>query len=203
MSESEIKQILLPSCHSGKQESRKCKVEPNKIPKKRKVTDEKKWSHSSTLLKNTEQTMAILHNILHKPPVEILQGGSDGNATVSCSCPMEKLVLSQIASKIASYRCQDIEKDILDKDLFVNVTGVVRLLYECGLKCHFCSEDMQLLYEYVREPKQWSLDRIDNSVGHNSDNVYAACLSCNLRRKTIHHDRFFFTKQVRWVKSGI
>jgi hypothetical protein len=61
---------------------------------------------------------------------------------------------------------------------------------------------MKILYEHVREPKQWSLERIDNDYGHNKNNVEIACLSCNLRRKTMYHERFIFTKQLNIVKNG-
>jgi len=48
----------------------------------------------------------------------------------------------------------------------------------------------------VREQCQWSLDRIDNNYGHNYDNLFVTCLSCNLRRKTMYHERYEFTKQL-------
>ena len=35
---------------------------------------------------------------------------------------------------------------------------------------------MFILYENVREPKQWSVDRINNDLGHNIDNFVLACL---------------------------
>lgn len=170
---------------NGKKEIDKS-LQDAKIPKKRKVTVEKKWQHSTTLLHHTENSLQVLRWLLSSTADEWL--------------PIHKLVFSQISAKITSYRSQDIEKSLFDETLFVNATGVVELLILSEMKCHFCGDIMQLLYEYVREPKQWSLDRIDNALGHNRDNVYATCLSCNLRRKTIHHDRFYFTKQVRWEK---
>lgn len=40
---------------------------------------------------------------------------------------------------------------------------------------------MMLLYKLVREPKQWTLDRIDNEYGHCVDNIVLSCLECNLK----------------------
>lgn len=53
----------------------------------------------------------------------------------------------------------------------------------------------------LEKPKQWTLDRIDNDIGHYSDNVVIACLSCNLHRKTMYHERFLFTKQLNIIKK--
>jgi len=53
-----------------------------------------------------------------------------------------------------------------------------------------------VLYKSVREPKQWSVERINNDYGHNKNNVTIACLSCNLSRRTMYHERYRFTKQL-------
>ena len=63
-------------------------------------------------------------------------------------------------------------------------------------KCKECTKR----YSDVREKLQWTLDRIDNKQGHNSDNVLIACLACNLKRKNCNKDSFLFTKQLTIVK---
>ena len=76
------------------------------------------------------------------------------------------------------------------------------MLQETNLKCHYCSCETYLLYELVREMKQWSLDRIDNNVGHNRDNLVIACLECNLKRRRTNKDSFMFTKNLKIVREG-
>jgi len=61
---------------------------------------------------------------------------------------------------------------------------------------------MLILYEIVRESLQWTLDRIDNAVGHNKNNVLIACLHCNLKRRKQSKDAFLFTKQLQIVKKS-
>jgi 5-methylcytosine-specific restriction endonuclease McrA len=68
------------------------------------------------------------------------------------------------------------------------------------MECFYCNQKVQIIYENVREPKQWSLERIDNEYGHNNTNVVIACLHCNLKRKTMYHERFLFTKQMQIIK---
>ena len=53
-----------------------------------------------------------------------------------------------------------------------------------------------------REMKQWSVDRIDNNKGHNSDNFHIACLKCNLTRRRQNDDKFLYTKQLHIVKHN-
>ena len=107
-----------------------------------------------------------------------------------------------IKTKIAGYKAQDMTKTLYDPALFISYDQTVASLVKSDLQCFYCRCQVQLFYEYVREPKQWSLERIDNARGHNTDNVEIACLECNLRRKTMYHERFVFTKQAIIVKHG-
>ena len=123
-------------------------------------------------------------------------------------CPVEtqldelrsKRMSSFIKAKLSGYKSQDIKKGLFDEAKFIDVDATMNLIEACGAKCFYCREPVVLLYEQVREPKQWTLDRIDNSFGHNADNVEVSCLSCNLRRKTMYHERYVFTKQLTIVK---
>jgi hypothetical protein len=109
----------------------------------------------------------------------------------------------QIQNKVSSYKMQDIQKHKYDDDKFVDLNFVIQLLHEKSLKCFYCKESVYLFYNFVRENKQWTLERIDNGVGHNKDNVEIACLLCNLRRRTMYHERYVFTKQMmNVVKLG-
>ncbi len=49
------------------------------------------------------------------------------------------------------------------------------------------------------ENLQKKIERIDNKIGHAIDNVEIACLSCNLRRRTMHHERYLLTKNIQTV----
>jgi len=111
------------------------------------------------------------------------------------------LLKQQIQQKIYGYRGQDIEKNILDLEQFVDFDKVLDLLKKSNFLCYYCREKVHILYENVREPKQWTLDRIDNKHGHNKTNLLIACLTCNLRRRTMHTERYVFTKQLNIIKT--
>uniref|UniRef100_A0A6C0HX73 Uncharacterized protein n=1 Tax=viral metagenome TaxID=1070528 RepID=A0A6C0HX73_9ZZZZ len=110
-------------------------------------------------------------------------------------------IKSLIDKKISSYKQQDIEKDKYDVDKFVTFDNVIGKMNESGLNCYYCSCKMFLLYEIVREMKQWTLDRVDNDLGHNNDNVIISCLECNLKRRRTNKDSFLFTKNLTIVKN--
>jgi hypothetical protein len=110
------------------------------------------------------------------------------------------MIVSHIKVKICSYKQQDILKGKLLEEEFVNFNDVIDLLHSSQMKCHYCSCETYLLYEVVRENKQWSLDRINNEIGHNRNNLLIACLECNLKRRRTNKDAFFFTKNLQIVR---
>jgi len=111
-----------------------------------------------------------------------------------------KIVLQQINKKIYGYKQQDIIKKLLDNDKFITLESIINKMIECELKCYYCACEMNVLYDISREMKQWSVDRINNDLGHNIDNYYLACLECNLKRRRRSDDKFLFTKQMKLVK---
>ena len=135
----------------------------------------------------------------------VLQGGQNclQGGTPSVLTEVHEEIRRQINYKINSYKGQDVKKGLLLETDFVNYEYVLNLLIEKQLKCFYCLEDVLLLYNYVRENKQWTLERIDNKIGHNRGNVEIACLQCNLRRRTMYHERYVFTKQLCVIKMDV
>jgi hypothetical protein len=106
----------------------------------------------------------------------------------------------QVCAKISGYKSQDMKKCIYDDAKFVRFDDVVALMAERKMSCFYCKKQALLFYEYSRDCNQWTLERIDNTRGHNVDNVEIACLNCNLRRRTMYHERYVFTKQMGTVR---
>ena len=125
---------------------------------------------------------------------------ANANANVNANAKHIAMITSHIKHKISSYKQQDILKGkFLVKD-FVSFKEVIDLLNESNMKCHYCACETYLLYEIVRENKQWSLDRINNDIGHNRNNLLIACLECNLKRRRTNKDAFMFTKNLKIVR---
>ena len=110
-------------------------------------------------------------------------------------------LISHIKNKLCNYKQQDIIKKKLNEEQFVSFEETIYLLRMSSLKCCYCSSEVYILYERVREMKQWSLDRVDNNIGHNSGNVVISCLECNLKRRRTNKDAFMFTKNMVIIKE--
>ena len=112
-----------------------------------------------------------------------------------------QIVINQLDVKLVGYKQQDIIKKRYNEEHFVKLSDVTSMLNDCSLNCHYCRNKTFILYDLVRETKQWTLDRIDNDLGHNLGNVVIACLECNLKRRRTNKDNFLFTKQLNIIKS--
>ena len=112
-----------------------------------------------------------------------------------------KIMSKQIEKKISSYKQQDIDKKVLNNEKIINLKCIIDKLIETEIKCYYCKSKMFVLYENVREPKQWTVDRINNDLGHNIDNYVLACLDCNLKRRCKSADKFLFTKQLNIIRK--
>jgi hypothetical protein len=106
-----------------------------------------------------------------------------------------------LEQKVAGYKNQDIRKNVYDKEKLVNIKDVISKLISCSLKCLYCDKHVKVLYRMVRDPLQWTLDRIDNDLTHDVSNTVISCLSCNLKRRTTNKDKFIFSQNIKIVKA--
>lgn len=114
---------------------------------------------------------------------------------------ISKIVCKQIQQKISGYKQQDILKKRYDENQFLTFVSVIEKMIECKLQCRYCKTEIYVLYDISREMKQWSVDRIDNNLGHNITNFHLTCLECNLNKKTRSDEKYLFTKQLNIVKT--
>lgn len=113
--------------------------------------------------------------------------------------PHYNIVRNFLRQKCSGYRSQDLRKDRYCTVSFMYFDHIVSLLLN-DLTCFYCKESVLIVYENSRDPQQWTLERIDNSIGHNCGNCVVACLKCNIRRRTMYYERYRMTKQMRVIK---
>ena len=160
------------------------------IPKekqKRSISKTEKWE---TIIKNNDSEIGI--NILETLLLE------DINNQLSS---LSKLIRNEINKKISGYKNQDKEKKLYNSETFIDFLYIINKMIHSQLKCYYCKENMKIIYENIRDPKQWTVERIDNKFGHNKGNIELSCLICNLRRKTMYHERYILTKQLQNIKK--
>jgi hypothetical protein len=205
MKESEMtkKPCNTSSKKANKTNHGKMEVELEKEKSKRVITNTKQWNFLESDLEPMNQLNLI------KQIMELVKGIGQDSSGQDCSSEsfdtnlQHKIVFikQQISNKIYGYRNQDLLKSKYDESKFVDFAKILEMMLVNDLKCYYCNNPVLVLYEYVREPKQWTVERIDNKFGHNKDNIEIACLNCNLHRRTMHHERYLFTKNLNIIKA--
>jgi len=111
-------------------------------------------------------------------------------------------MIKHIEAKINSYKQQDKIKDVFDNTRVVKINTVVKHILQCNMKCFYCHNEVLILYKQSRDLKQWTIDRIDNDLGHTNDNYVVACLDCNLKRRCQNINKFNYTKNLLIIKKN-
>lgn len=99
---------------------------------------------------------------------------------------------ASIRKKVRGYEKQDASKDRVVEDN-VRCIDVARALAESELLCRYCGERVTLGLERAareRDPRQWTLDRVENHVAHTAANVVVCCLKCNLIKRRRDTEKF-------------
>ena len=117
--------------------------------------------------------------------------------TFEGKCEIEKA----LKKKLQSYKSQDQRRQRYLSSNFITMEELKEKLVVSKLKCHYCFQQLVIIYNNVREGSQWTLDRIDNDLEHTAINTVIACLKCNIQRGRICKKKFLFTKQLRLIKK--
>lgn len=161
---------------------------------KRVVVNTKRWKFAVDELSPSYQPKIV--NSLYKYSQETANQLIRAT-TESLNLAHIKFINQQINTKINGYKTQDLKKNLYSPAEFITYTDVINKLHECEDVCFYCKCPMLVLYENVRDPNQWTVERIDNKKGHIRGNFELSCLSCNIRRRTIHFERYILTKRLK------
>ena len=152
----------------------------------KKRVESEKWTFSEEHYKYENQ-LKMINDIL--------------NNNLNYTNEVSKIAIQEVNKKMYSYKQQDILKKRFDETNFLTFESIINKMNECELKCRYCTKEMNVLYDISREMTQWSVDRINNDLGHNIGNFHLACLECNLKRRRRTDEKFLFTKQLNIIKQ--
>ena len=95
----------------------------------------------------------------------------------------ESDLIARIEAKIAGHREADLKtgRSWAESD-YVDVPTVLALLKEQRNRCCVCHEHLLPAWTKPKEPRQFSIDRLDNDLAHVKSNVRMACLRCNVSK---------------------
>lgn len=169
--------IILPTPPTPTSVTKNNTKKIEKEPIKRLITTTPKWTFSQMDLHENNQ----IHHL--------------------CDPMKQPFIYQQIRNKLSSYRSQDIDKNLFIPSQIMDVSGVLHKIEAAKGLCFYCKSPVYILYDNVREPKQWTLERLNNKQGHIFENVEIACLSCNLRRRTMKYEKYIMTKEIKIVRK--
>jgi len=87
-----------------------------------------------------------------------------------------KLIITRFMS---SSKLSDKRHNLLDIANFIDRDFCKLLIEECNGKCCYCECEL----EYIHNCNNMiTIERIDNTIGHNKSNVKIACFHCNVSR---------------------
>ena len=167
----------------------------------------------SLIMDHTRQVQLI--NMLYIKYESILMGKAAGSILHDTVDYILSSIQENIKTKVQGYKQQDIKKFCnpsqsssitkLSKEYIteniISAHDAVELLVSNRLKCSYCKESCYVIYKSQYDKKQWSLDRIDNSIGHSVCNLVISCLECNIKRGTMNKERFEKGKNIRIVRK--
>lgn len=156
------------------------------IPKQRKVHNKNQMSFDITSELTAELAIARLY-VMYIREIFSLDELNQ----------LELHMHKEVAAKVRGYVYQDtLKKFIREIGDHISVINVLEKLIYNRFTCHYCENKLLVLYQNVRDPLQWTMDRLDNKLGHTNDNCILSCLGCNISRRDINSAGFKYTKQL-------
>jgi hypothetical protein len=86
---------------------------------------------------------------------------------------------SIIQSKINAYDLNDYRKG---RECNIRVKDVLKLHKKQNGKCHWCDIEYKTTNYGLNDLNQFSVDRLDNKIGHVRGNCVLTCWNCNYQR---------------------
>jgi len=174
----------------------------NNVLQIKNLVNERERKHEKIIKKRvkTENWSFLDETFVYSEQIKIINDISNNN--FRSIDEKTRIAIQEIHKKISGYKQQDKIKKKFDETKFLTYESIIIKMIESELKCRYCLKEMFVLYDISRESRQWSVDRIDNDLGHNIDNYHLACLECNLKRRRRTDEKFLFTKQLNIIKQG-
>lgn len=84
-----------------------------------------------------------------------------------------------LVHKLSSLRTIDEKKG---REFNISKDYVNKMIEDANKMCKWCNCECKLTHYENRDLEQWSIDRIDNNIGHIEGNIVLSCLRCNYKR---------------------
>lgn len=156
------------------------------------ITDTKIVDTNKKNDKKIKKNMIVLDKKNHEEYINMIYLNKDFND--------KKKIISHLKSKLNGYKTQDVKKNRYDKNKNITYDELIEKIVISKLLCYYCRCKCLLISNEKRDGLQWTLDRINNDIGHFNNNVVISCLSCNLQKRRRNDEHFKFLKQMKIIK---
>lgn len=121
------------------------------------------------------------------------------NIYADISFQYNDLFYKEIKKKINGYKSQDKKKFIHDDYNNINLISfddIIEKLVASKLSCYYCSSKIFVIYKFIRDDNQFTLDRLNNSDIHTNNNTVVSCYKCNIKRRNQNSTLFKLSKNL-------
>ena len=132
------------------------------------IDDYLQWSNLAYLALSRVEHLSQLQRVVC-PPEE----GSEGTGTLT-----EQQLRKVIQRKLVAYQRQDAAKGLRFN---LKVDHTLELKEAQSNRCAACNIELLWVYQ-PKDTQQFSVDRLENTMGHIRDNTRRTCLECNRKR---------------------
>jgi hypothetical protein len=205
-------EVLVADCHSLKNISingtknrymmKKVMKDETTVATKKNTKNLNEYTQNLYILDDNSYQLKIINYIIERNDDNYVKERCNENDIKTLfleETACKKTIIQEINKKINSYKQQDIKRNIFNEYEFITTIQIIQKLSSCNLKCFYCECSLFVIYDIIREMKQWTLDRINNELGHTNENTIISCLKCNLKRRNINKDAFDKSSKIKGV----
>jgi len=92
--------------------------------------------------------------------------------------------MRRLYNLVSNSKVGDLKAGRYDKENHITSKYLRQLKLDCGEKCSYCECELDWSHQlHIRRPKQVTLQRLDNKIGHIKGNCVYACFECNVIKR--------------------
>ena len=94
------------------------------------------------------------------------------------------MYMRRLYNLVSNSKVGDLKAGRYDKENHITSKYLRQLKLDCGEKCSYCECELDWSHQlHIRRPKQVTLQRLDNKIGHIKGNCVYACFECNVIKR--------------------
>ena len=94
------------------------------------------------------------------------------------------MYMRRLYNLVSNSKVGDLKSGRYDKENHITAKYLRQLKLDCGEKCSYCECKLDWSDQlHIRRPKQVTLQRKDNKLGHIKGNCVYACFECNVIKR--------------------